>query len=64
MFALDHRPWPFQQQESSMAKGQLKGNKESKKPKADKNQSKSGGSAYKQAQSPGGQPLLMPQKKA
>ena len=47
-----------------MAKGQLKGNKESKKPKADKNQSKSGGSAYKQAQSPGGQPLLTPQKKA
>jgi hypothetical protein len=32
-----------------MAKGQMKGNKEAKKPKADKNQ-KGGGSAYKQSQ--------------
>jgi hypothetical protein len=33
-----------------MAKGQVKGNKEAKKPKADSSQSKGGGSAYKQAQ--------------
>jgi len=32
----------------SMAKGQVKGNKEAKKPKADKE--KTGGSAYKQSQ--------------
>ncbi len=38
-----------------MAKGQLKGNKEAKKPKADKNQPKATISAYKQAQSSGGQ---------
>ena len=38
-----------------MAKGQLKGNKEAKKPKADKNQPKSSISAYKQSQSTGGQ---------
>lgn len=36
-----------------MAKGQLKGNKEAKKPKADKSQPKGGGSAYKQAQAKG-----------
>jgi hypothetical protein len=36
-----------------MAKGQLKGNKEAKKPKADKSQPKSGGSAYKLAQGKG-----------
>ncbi|MDR3465272.1 MAG: hypothetical protein P4M07_04935 [Xanthobacteraceae bacterium] len=36
-----------------MAKGQIKGNKEAKKPKADKNQPKSGGSAYKMAQGKG-----------
>lgn len=36
-----------------MAKGQLKGNKEAKKPKADKNAPKSGGSAYKLSQGKG-----------
>ena len=36
-----------------MAKGQLKGNKEAKKPKADKSQLKGAGSAYKQAQGKG-----------
>jgi hypothetical protein len=36
-----------------MAKGQMKSNKETKKPKADKNQPKSGGSAYKQSQGKG-----------
>jgi hypothetical protein len=35
-----------------MAKGQLKGNKEAKKPKANKNQPEA---AYKQSQSKGGQ---------
>lgn len=35
-----------------MAKGQMKSSKEAKKPKADK-ESKSGGSAYKQAQARG-----------
>lgn len=35
-----------------MAKGQLKGNKETKKPKSDKE--KTGGSAYKQAQGKSG----------
>jgi len=35
-----------------MAKGQIKGNKEAKKPKAEK--SKGTGSAYKQAQAKGG----------
>jgi len=38
-----------------MAKGQLKGNKEAKKPKVDKSQPKASISAYKQAQSKGGQ---------
>ena len=38
-----------------MAKGQMKGNKEAKKPKADKNQPKATVSAYKQSQSKGGQ---------
>jgi hypothetical protein len=42
-----------------VAKGQMKGNKEAKKPKADKNKPKSDGSAYKQAQSKGG-PTPMP----
>jgi len=38
-----------------MAKGQIKGNKEAKKPKADKNNpKKSSGSAYQQAQGKGG----------
>ena len=36
-----------------MAKGQQKGNKEAKKPKADKSQPKGAGSAYKQAQGKG-----------
>jgi hypothetical protein len=44
-----------------MAKGQMKGNKEAKKPKADK--PKSGGSAYKLSQSSGGQPTITPTKK-
>jgi hypothetical protein len=38
-----------------MAKSQLRGNKEAKKPKADK--PKSSGSAYKQSQGKGGQAL-------
>jgi hypothetical protein len=37
-----------------MAKGEMKGNKEAKKPKADKNRPKVLGSAYKQAQAKGG----------
>jgi hypothetical protein len=37
-----------------MAKGQIKGNKEAKKPKADKNQPKGGGSAYKLSQGKAG----------
>lgn len=36
-----------------MAKGDAKSNRETKKPKADKNQPKGGGSAYKQAQGKG-----------
>jgi hypothetical protein len=40
-----------------MAKGQVKGNKEAKKPKADK--PKGPGSAYKQSQSKGG-PAINP----
>lgn len=36
-----------------MAKGKDKGNKEIKKPKADKNAPKSGGSAYKLSQAKG-----------
>ena len=38
-----------------MAKGQIKGNKEAKKPKAEK--PKGSGSAYKQSQGKGGQAL-------
>lgn len=37
-----------------MGKGQEKGNKEAKKPKADKNNPKGIGSAYKQAQAKSG----------
>lgn len=37
-----------------MAKGESKGNREAKKPKADKNRPKSPGSAYKQAQARSG----------
>ena len=44
-----------------MAKGQIKGNKEAKKPKADK--PKGAGSAYKQSQGKGGQALSPPGKK-
>ena len=40
-----------------MAKGQLKGNREAKKPKADKNQSKAAPSAYKLAQGKDGQTI-------
>jgi hypothetical protein len=43
-----------------MAKGQMKGNKETKKPKSDK--PKSGGSAYKLSQG-GGQAISAPSKK-
>jgi hypothetical protein len=43
------------QREETLAKGQLKGNKEAKKPKADKSQPKATISAYKQSQSKGGQ---------
>jgi hypothetical protein len=48
-----------------MAKGQLKGNKEAKKPKAkaDKNQPKAIVSAYKQSQSKGGQATTPSAKK-
>jgi hypothetical protein len=42
------------QQEDAMAKGQAKGNKEAKKPKADNSRPKGSGSAYKQAQAKGG----------
>ena len=51
------------QGETQMAKGQMKGNKETKKPKADKNLTKSGGSAYKQSQEPTSQAFLPPTKK-
>ena len=45
-----------------MAKGQVKGNREAKKPKAEK--PKGPGSAYKQSQRKGGQPFsLQPAKK-
>jgi hypothetical protein len=40
-----------------MAKGQIKGNKEAKKPKSDKNQPKAAVSAYKLSQSKGGQSM-------
>jgi hypothetical protein len=44
-----------------MAKGQMKGNKEAKKPKADK--PKSGGSAYKLSQGTSGQATISPTKR-
>ena len=44
-----------------MAKGQIKGNKEAKKPKAEK--PKTTVSAYKQSQGKGGQPISTPGKK-
>lgn len=40
--------WIVQTGEAEMAKGQIKGNKEAKKPKADKD--KGAGSSYKQSQ--------------
>jgi hypothetical protein len=42
---------------NDMAKGQVKGNKEAKKPKAEK--PKGPGSAYKQSQGKGGQPFSL-----
>ena len=47
-----------------MAKGQAKCNKETKTPKAVKNQPKTGGSAYKLALSSGGQSALIAPKKS
>jgi hypothetical protein len=44
-----------------MVKGQMKGNKEVRKPKAEK--PKGGGSAYKLSQGTGGQPIIAPSKK-
>jgi hypothetical protein len=46
-----------------MAKGQAKPSKEAKKPKADKNSSKSGSSAYKQAQGSPSQSFMPTLKK-
>jgi hypothetical protein len=45
----------------TMAKGQLRGNKEAKKPKAD--EPKGHVSAYKQSQVKSGQTLVLPKKK-
>jgi hypothetical protein len=64
--AVDHSPHvAARQREEIMAKGQLKGNKEAKKPKAkaDKNQPKAIVSAYKQSQSKGGQATTPSAKK-
>jgi len=47
--------------EDDMAKGQIKGNKEAKKPKAEK--PKGSGSAYKQSQGKGGAAMSAPAKK-
>ncbi len=47
-----------------MAKGQIKGNKETKKPKADKNAPKGSVSAYKASQGKGGQSMAPPSKKS
>jgi hypothetical protein len=47
--------------ETTMAKGQMKGNKEAKKPKADK--PKGGGSAYKLSQGASGQAIIPPTKR-
>ena len=46
-----------------MAKGQMRSNKEAKKPKADKNQAKTSVSAYKASQGKGGQSVTPPAKK-
>ena len=45
-----------------MARGQLKGNKEAKKPKADR--AKGHVSAYKQSQVKSGQTMVLPKKKS
>ena len=47
-----------------MAKGQIKGNKEAKKPKADKSQTKTHVSAYKASQGKSGQSMAPPAKKS
>jgi hypothetical protein len=49
-------------QEDSMAKEQKRGNKETKKPKAEK--PKGEASAYKRSQGKGGTPISLPGKKA
>ena len=49
------------QQESDMAKGEQKSNREAKKPKAEK--PKAEASAYKRSQGKGGQPISVPGKK-
>jgi hypothetical protein len=51
--------WP---EEESMAKGQMRNNKEAKKPKADK--PKGSMSDYKKSQGPSGQALQAPGKKS
>lgn len=48
-------PTATRQSEEIVAKGQMKSNKEAKKPKADKSQAKTTISAYKQSQSKAGQ---------
>jgi hypothetical protein len=50
--------------EEAMAKGQIKGNKEAKKPKADKNQPKAHVSPYKASQGKGAQSMAPPSKKS
>jgi hypothetical protein len=50
--------------EETVAKGQMKGDKEAKKPKADKNQPKATVSAYKLSQTKGGQPITPIGKKS
>ena len=65
--AADQRGWHAlkpkldRQSEEAMAKGQPRGNREAKKPKADK--PKGSVSAYKQSLSKGGQSLIPPTKK-
>jgi hypothetical protein len=54
---IDPRHMACRQKEEVMAKGQMKGNKEAKKPKADKNHSKAAPSAYKLAQGRDGQTI-------
>jgi hypothetical protein len=44
-----------------MAKGQMKGNKEAKKPKSDR--PKGAGSAYKKSQTKGAQAIVTPARK-